>query len=57
MNDEEQMEINSLVANCKGLRHWPDGDCIDLADKIVLLVKSLSDEERNELANLIRGES
>ena len=51
MNDE----IHSILAEAEGLRHLQDDECYRLGETVAKAVSALNDEERQELADVIKN--
>ena len=51
MNDE----IHSILAEAEGLRHLKDDECFRLGETVIKAVSTLNDEERQELADVIKN--
>ena len=51
MNDE----IHSILAEAEGLRHLQDDECFRLGEAVIKAVSALNDDERQELADVIKN--
>ena len=51
MNDE----IHAILANAEGLRHLQDDECFRLGETVAKAISALNDEERQQLADLIKS--
>ena len=51
MNDE----IHSILAEAEGLSHLQDDECYRLGETVAKAVSALNDEERQELADVIKN--
>ena len=51
MNDE----IHLILAEAEGLRHMNDDECYRLGETVAKAVSALNDEERQELADVIKN--
>jgi len=51
MNDE----IHSILAEAEGLRHLQDDECYRLGEAVAKAISALNDEERKELADVIKN--
>ena len=51
MNDK----IHSIIAEAEGLRHLRDDECYRLGEAVIKAVTALNDEERQELADVIKN--
>ena len=48
-------EIHSILAEAEGLRHLQDDECFRLGETVIKAISALNDEERQELADLIKN--
>ena len=52
--DDMNDEIHSILAEAEGLRHLQDDECYRLGEAVIKAVSALNDDERQELADLIK---
>ena len=48
-------EIHAILAEAEGLRHLKDDECYRLGETVIKAISALSDDERQELADLIKN--
>lgn len=51
-----ESDIESIISNAEGLRHLTDDECFGLCEAVNRVVNALSDDERGELADALRGD-